>query len=204
MTTYAGSLLSPHFTAGELRANDPTANAGVVANCKRTAEFLEVVREVLGNAPIRVTSGYRPPEYNASVGGSSTSSHQDGLAADFVPLNGRSMYENYRALSAANLPAFDQVIYYPVQGHIHVGLGAAMRREVRIRTFEGPGGTPYLTETNVAQLPGYVADVVTGAVTSLAGATSSLTRRADDAQSSAVPVVAFAIVGALALTLILS
>lgn len=202
MPANASDRLSPHFTAGELRANDPSANAGVVANCKRTAEFLEVVREALGGAPLQVTSGYRPPDYNASVGGSPTSSHQEGLAADVIPLNSATMYENYLALSGANLPAFDQIIYYPAQGHIHIGLGAALRREVRIKAYEGPGGTPYLTASNVSQLPGYVADLVTTAATNVAGQAAVVASHAVGAPIALGPIVA--IVAAIALTIILA
>jgi len=175
MTLARTDALTAHFTAGELNASDPTASPGIVANCRRMAEYLEVVRAALGNRPIRVTSGYRSPDRNASVGGTSTSSHQDGLAADIVPANGRTMYDNYRALEAADLPPFDQIIYYPVQGHIHIGLGSKMRREVRIKAYEGPGGTPLLTAANVTQLPGYVADVVTSAVTNAAGSVAVAT-----------------------------
>lgn len=196
------ALLSPHFTAGELRADDPSANAGIVANCKRTAEFLEVVRHVLGDVPIRVTSGYRPPEYNASVGGSSTSSHQDGLAADIIPLSARTMYQNYLALEGANLPAFDQIIYYPAQGHIHIGLGPALRREVRIKAFEGPGGTPTLTAANVSQLPGYVADVIASAATQAAGQVAGAAATVVGAPVSLAPVVA--VVVGLALYLLIA
>lgn len=164
----SNSKLSPHFLASELRADLPSATAGIIENCRRVADYLEVIREALGNVPLKVTSGYRPPEYNAAVGGAPTSSHQDGLAADFVPLGGGTMYQYYQRLSAAGLPSFDQLIYYPVQGHIHLGLGPAMRREVRIKLYEGPGGTPYLTETNLASLPGYVADAATSVVTNIA------------------------------------
>ncbi len=43
--------------------------------------LLDPVRENLGK-PIRVTSGYRPKPLNDAVGGSPTSNHLKGLAAD--------------------------------------------------------------------------------------------------------------------------
>ena len=202
MSILASTKLSPHFTAGELHADDPSASAGVVANCKRVAEYLEVIRDALGAQPIRVTSGYRSPVHNAAVGGVSTSSHQDGLAADFVPLNGRTMYDNYRALQSAGLPSFDQLIYYPVQGHIHLGLGSAMRREVRIKLYEGAGGTPYLSDANLSSLPGFVADVVASVATNAAGSTAGAVSSAVGAPVSLAPVVA--VVVGLALYLLIA
>ena len=44
-------------------------------------ECLDPIREVFGN-PIMVTSGYRCPQLNAACGGSSTSEHKTGFAAD--------------------------------------------------------------------------------------------------------------------------
>jgi hypothetical protein len=45
---------------------------------------LEKVRAITGE-PLRINSGYRCPELNAAVGGSPTSYHMLGLAADFDP-----------------------------------------------------------------------------------------------------------------------
>lgn len=39
----------------------------------------------LGKVGIRISSGYRGPELNAAVGGSSTSAHCHGYAFDLVP-----------------------------------------------------------------------------------------------------------------------
>ena len=43
---------------------------------------LEAIRSQLGNRPIRVTSGYRCPRYNALIGGVPNSQHILGNAAD--------------------------------------------------------------------------------------------------------------------------
>jgi len=45
---------------------------------------LDLVREEFGE-PIRITSGYRSPEHNAKVGGSPSSQHCLGKAADITP-----------------------------------------------------------------------------------------------------------------------
>ena len=43
----------------------------------------------LGNAGIRVNSGYRCKMLNKAVGGSNSSSHMTGFAVDIVPMNGQ-------------------------------------------------------------------------------------------------------------------
>jgi hypothetical protein len=49
----------------------------------RTAQTMEDVRTILGNKPVLISSGYRSPKLNKAIGGSSTSAHMSGLAADF-------------------------------------------------------------------------------------------------------------------------
>jgi len=49
--------------------------------------LLEPLRQAW-NSGITVTSGYRSPERNAAIGGSKTSAHILGYAADIVPANG--------------------------------------------------------------------------------------------------------------------
>lgn len=143
MTLAPSFLLAPHFTAHELRADTPGIPGYAEANLFKTAAWLEAARAILG-APLTVTSGYRSPEHNASLpGASSTSDHMTGLAADWKP-RGLSLYSTYHKLKAGPLPPFDQLIFYPVTGHIHVGLGARMRGEYRIALAEG--GYPLITD----------------------------------------------------------
>ncbi len=49
-----------------------------------TAEYMDKVRRVLGDRPLRINSWYRPPHINRQVGGSLYSRHQFGDAVDFV------------------------------------------------------------------------------------------------------------------------
>lgn len=161
------SHLTPNFQAWELGADKPAATAEIVANCTRVAQYLEIVRVILG-VPLIMgdpdthtsNSGFRPPEDNASVDGSSTSDHMRALSGDFRP-KGLSMYRAYNRLIEAQqlgqLPPFDQIIYYPLDGHIHVGLGSRMRGEIRIRLGEK---YPILTPDLVDRLPGAVKDAV--------------------------------------------
>lgn len=59
--------------------------------------LLDPVRERLGQ-PMRVTSGYRPERLNKAVGGSPTSNHKYGSAADVM--TGRSYADNLKIVDA--------------------------------------------------------------------------------------------------------
>lgn len=106
--------------------NGPTDWQQVV-NLQRLAFFLDRLREYMGSAVI-VTSGFRSPEVNARVGGSKTSAHLQGLAADIVPKS--RTQEDFKRMLAyleplAELKAVDQLIMYrngDTVKWIHVGL----------------------------------------------------------------------------------
>ena len=107
--------LSPNFSLEELtfsqvasrRGIDKTPSAKVKDNLKRLAFFLEQVRKVF-NKPFLISSGYRSREVNESVGGSKTSQHCEGCAADFN-VKGVSPDAVVRAIVNADIP-YDQVI----------------------------------------------------------------------------------------------
>lgn len=81
--------LTPNFSLRELTQSEYAERHGlnnepddkVIENLKRLAALLEQVRAVCG-VPIVVTSGYRSPQVNAGIGGSKTSQHMFGCAAD--------------------------------------------------------------------------------------------------------------------------
>ena len=86
-----------YFTISELTASD-TAKARGIDNSPTTevranlvaliGTLLDPLREAW-KSPIKVTSGYRCSVLNRAVGGSSTSAHLYGCAADIEPLNGK-------------------------------------------------------------------------------------------------------------------
>lgn len=140
--------LSPHFLASELGADKPQAGDGIITNLRHTASRLEIVRAALGsrlqvNTSVHRNRGFRTPAENDRVGGSPTSSHLEGLSADFVPLDVASLTEAYQKLRDSSLGDFDQIIFYPGSRYIHAGYDGN-RREFRVYLFEGAGGTPLI------------------------------------------------------------
>jgi uncharacterized protein YcbK (DUF882 family) len=80
--------LTTHFHLDEFACRDGTpVPCELVENVRLLAENLEVLRAALGGAPIRITSGYRTPDYNRRVGGVKKSQHLIGKAADIVVAN---------------------------------------------------------------------------------------------------------------------
>jgi hypothetical protein len=119
--------LSPHFKLSEMLdsgtgrskgiSNEPTPE--IVENLRKLCnEALEPIRALIG--PMHVNSGYRADEINKAVGGSLTSAHSHGLAADIKPLK-VSRKQMCDAITKAGLK-LDQVICEPTWvhvGHLH-------------------------------------------------------------------------------------
>ena len=101
-------------------------------NLKRLAAQMEIVRYALG-CPIIVTSGYRCPEVNRHVGGSSTSMHVQGLACDFIAPGFGTPYQIARHLETVPSVRFDQLIH-EFGRWVHLGL-AVTSKEPRLQTL---------------------------------------------------------------------
>ena len=70
-----------------IRGLDNTPPPDVVHNIQWLCrQFLDPLREAVG-CPVIISSGYRCRDLNTAVGGSPTSYHLLGLAADFHPLD---------------------------------------------------------------------------------------------------------------------
>lgn len=137
---YYDMILSEHFTLEEFTASQVADKLGIdnslcvvydaciVSNLEMLCRFtLEPIRRYLGR-PVCVSSGYRCARLNMEIGGSPTSDHRNGLAADiyfedFV----NDWYEVVMLLITSAIP-FDQLIVY--KNFLHIGVGAAMRRQV--------------------------------------------------------------------------
>lgn len=76
-----------------------------------TEKILDPLREAWGG-PLRVSSGFRCEKLNGAVGGSSTSAHLQGYAADIVPTYGtlKGFMDFAERWLRMNDVAFDQSI----------------------------------------------------------------------------------------------
>lgn len=90
---------------------------------------LDVIREAWGK-PITITSGYRSPELNKAVGGSPTSAHVKGLAADIDTTQNAKLYDLILKLRDEGKIRFDQLIDEKNMSWIHYGIGNGYRNQV--------------------------------------------------------------------------
>ena len=148
--------LTDNFTLEEFTRSDMARERGidntpppeVVANLRRLAEFMEKVRHILGDAPVRITSGYRCHDLNVAVGGVPNSAHLDGLACDFVCAEAGMPLAVCARLRGTPGLEFDQLINEANQyGHrwTHIGI-AAEGKEPRgeVWTVDAGGTRPGL------------------------------------------------------------
>jgi zinc D-Ala-D-Ala carboxypeptidase len=139
--------LTPHFKLAELTVSDEARKRGLsnqpayehLANLRVTALGLEMVKRLLGGRPIIITSAYRSPAVNAAVGGTPTSAHPMGFAADFRAGGLSSFYA--AKLLVGQLP-YDQLIHEPSRKVVHISFDPRLRMEAL--TQRGAAGTPLI------------------------------------------------------------
>jgi zinc D-Ala-D-Ala carboxypeptidase len=108
--------LSPHFDLEEFLRSETAVRMGrpVQADAEIRMQLRRLCALVLEplhlhcQRPVRVLSGYRPPWLNALVGGSKTSEHMEGRAAD-IAVDRMSPIELASYISGLDLP-FNQLI----------------------------------------------------------------------------------------------
>lgn len=150
-------MLSPNFSLHEmtksetaLRLNlDNTPSDQVVANLKMLAvNVLQPIRNHFQRG-VKVNSGYRSPDVNQAVGGSRTSDHCRGCAAD-IEIPGIANYELAKWIKE-NLK-FKQLIleFYtlgiPDSGWVHVSYDPYDLRCQTMTAIKENGKTVYLKE----------------------------------------------------------
>lgn len=135
--------LSKNFSLDELTvtstglANVP--NAAEMASLKALAlHVLQPLRSALGR-PVLVNSGFRSEAVNRAVGGTASSQHRLGQAAD-IRVAGMSSADLAREIVRLGLP-FDQLIE-EFGRWVHVSYGPRHRRQVLRATTEN-GRTVY-------------------------------------------------------------
>lgn len=147
--------LSQNFSLKELTVSDTairkgldnTPNETVIANLKTLAEnILQPVRDHYGKS-VKVNSGYRSPDVNASVGGSKTSDHCKGQAAD-IEITGvangdlaKYIAENFK-FTQVILEFYTQGV--PDSGWVHVSYDANDLKCQTLTAVKKDGKTVYL------------------------------------------------------------
>jgi hypothetical protein len=150
--------MTPNFTLAELTASETAERHGIdntptpehLENLQRLAEFLETVKTALGGKPVMINSAYRGPAVNEKVGGSKSSQHMIGCAAD-IRIPGMNPDQVCRAIIAVDLP-YDQLIrefYDPAKtagGWTHVSVtstaGSTPRKQALI--IDKTGTRPFV------------------------------------------------------------
>ena len=101
----------------------------VLGNIKALVlNVLDPLRTMIGR-PIIITSGYRSQRVNELVGGSKTSQHLTGRAAD-IHVQGytpRQMNVVYQTIQMCY--DFDQLIFYPSKNFIHISWNGDKNRQ---------------------------------------------------------------------------
>ena len=147
--------LTQHFTLSEMTKSetalrhdmDNTPPQEVISSLQELAvNVLQPVREHFDKG-VKVNSGYRSPDVNAKVGGSRTSDHCRGMAAD-IEIPGVPNAELAEWIKA-NLP-FTQVIleFYtqgvPDSGWVHVSYDPDNLKKQTLTAVKQDGKTVYL------------------------------------------------------------
>ena len=128
--------LSEHFSLEELthtdhREFDNTPTDTELANLVRLANFLEVVKAILGGKPIMINSAFRSAQVNAAVGSKDSSQHRTGCAAD-IRVPGMTPDEVVKAIIASDLD-YDQVIReFDRWTHLSIPLEGAKPRKTAL------------------------------------------------------------------------
>lgn len=151
--------ITPNFSLSELTRSDTAKrrglsnqpNAAELENIKKTAQMLEKIREYVG-APITVSSCFRAAAVNRAVGGSPTSAHRYGSAADIdaVGLTSPQLAAKILEMRDKDLLKFDQLILeFPERGAgawVHIGFRwhSPMRNQV-LTAKRIKGRTSYLS-----------------------------------------------------------
>jgi hypothetical protein len=123
--------VTPNITYGEICLNQEARRFTQKYQCDTAIElcrFIEKVRAAFGNKPAIITSGYRPPAINRSVGGASSSEHLYNApnvgALDFY-IKGENIYdvEKYCDKNWAY-----SLGYGAPKGFVHLGIRATKQR----------------------------------------------------------------------------
>ena len=129
--------VSKNFTLDEF-CHQGKINIGDIKRFQILVMVLQYVRDRVGK-PVIITSGYRPPKYNESVGGYKRSLHLKSLAADITIANDK--IENYKWLWERifeNFPVDVGVCYE--KNFVHIGVPSRPKRYLFVEIPKEEGG----------------------------------------------------------------
>ena len=122
--------LSANFTVAEFACKDGSDPVFVDSSL---AALLQKIRDHFGR-PVVITSGYRTAEHNAAVGGSKSSQHLLGRAADFyvegVPVATVAAYAETLLPGRGGIGRYPKDVAHPkrVTGWVHIDTRANRSR----------------------------------------------------------------------------
>jgi len=139
--------LSKNFTLEEFTDSATADKLGIknAPNPEQTANIARLVKDILQPArdmlgmPITVSSGFRSAEVNKAVGGSSTSQHCKGEAADQQCADNKMLFD----IIKDNF-VFDQLINEHDYSWIHVSLKEYGNRNEVLKTVKVNSKTKYV------------------------------------------------------------
>lgn len=151
--------MTPHFSLEELTVSAVAKARGIsnrpdtvtLSRMQVTAYGLECVRLIVAAAlgapvPIRISSCYRSPAVNRAVGGTDSSDHLSGWAAD-ITADGVPPLRLAEMIRDSGL-AFHQMILEGSRGVVHVSFDPLLARKVQSQP--GGPGTPLLAGLRMA------------------------------------------------------
>lgn len=141
-------IIAPNFELEELlRSSDHPELAAAAAELPARVAFniarlvylvLVPLRERFG--PVVVTSGYRPPPLNAAVGGSDSSRHLTGCAAD-LELGRHPAPDAWKVIQRGGVrAAWDRLAWYEQDGRFHVDIDEDAQQQRGRLYVARPGG----------------------------------------------------------------
>lgn len=144
--------LSKNFVLSEITRSNTAKRLGIsnepskkhLANMQKLiTELIQPMRDSIG--PIRISSGYRSPQLNRAIGGSSKSQHCKGQALDLQFWKDGQMcnQEIYKWILNSNLQ-FDQMINEFDFAWIHISLKEKNNRNQVLEAYkDNDGDTAY-------------------------------------------------------------
>ena len=138
--------LTTNFTLSELTHSDTAKERGIdntppshiLPKLLTLATGLEEVRKLLGDKPIKISSGYRCMALNSAIGSKSTSQHLSGQAADFTCPGFGTPREIVAAIVASDIQ-YDQLIseQFLSAQWVHISFSTRNRRQALVIDDQG-------------------------------------------------------------------